>query len=244
VTGTRTWILLASVVAVAVAVGVVLRGAFPLEVSGYPLPTSAGDGCRGVGVDSLILHGKLVGSAADVWANDDVAIEWPAGYKAQFAPSLVVVDRQGTVRGREGDEMATLDPWHGQIVCPYRQIVGDAFGPIVVAVILPDPPLPTPEGSRPCSAIVADVTLSLAILRADVAAMVGGATDAASRNQLGNDAGRTLNELNAHPDCSSPAALATWRVDLGYLQAPWVPNFSRSKAFENLNELVVTPLHA
>src|SRR5947199_264222 len=87
----------------------------PSAAPGYSLPTSVGEGCRGVGVDSLILHGKLVTGAAEVWANDRIPIQWPAGYEARFDPLLVIVDAQGTVRGREGEEMVTADPWHGQV---------------------------------------------------------------------------------------------------------------------------------
>jgi hypothetical protein len=157
---------------------------------GYPLPTSAGDGCRGVGVDSLILHGKLVAGTAEVWANDNIQIEWPPGYQARFDPSLLIVDAQGAVRGREGEEMATVDPWHGQLLCAYHQIAGDTYGPLRVTVYLPNPPLPTPEGARPCSAVTADLTAALGILERDVAAMVGGATDGATRNQLSTDGGK------------------------------------------------------
>ncbi len=228
--------------AVALAIALSACTATPSEAPGYPLPTSVGDTCAGVGIDSLILHGKLVAGAAEIWANDNIAIQWPAGYRARFDPALVIVDAQGIVRGREGEEMATVDPWHGQIVCPYNSIVAGDLGPLVVAIYLPFPPLPTPEGSRPCSAVSADLTSGLSILEADLAAMVGGATDGATRNQLATDGGRTLNELDRHPDCYSDATLAVWRADLDYLAHPWLPIFTHVKAIHDLDELQRTPL--
>jgi hypothetical protein len=210
---------------------------------GYSLPTSVGEGCRGVGVDSLILHGKLVDGAAEVWANDHTPIQWPAGYEARFDPLLVIVDAQDTVRGREGEEMVTVDPWHGQVVCPYDRQDGDAVGSLLVAVSLPNPPLPTPEGSRPCSAVRAELTAALPILGTDLAAMVGGATDGATRNQLASDAYRTLEELDRHPDCYAEATMTVWRADLDYLGHPWLPSFTRVKASAHLDELLKTPFH-
>lgn len=208
----------------------------------YPLPTSPGDSCAGVGVASLILHGRLVDGVAQVWANDDIAIRWPIGYRARFEPTLVVVDARGVIRGREGEEMATAEPWHGQYVCPEHSPSDVGFGPLVVTIYLLSPPPPTPEGSRPCSAVTADLRAALATLRADAEAMVGGATDGATRNRLASDASQTLDELNRHPDCYPAARLAVWQADLGYLSEPWRPNFRRVDALQRVTELEGTPL--
>lgn len=215
----------------------------PSDDPGYPLPTANGGfTCFGVPVASLILHGKLVSGTAEVWANDDVPIRWPPGYRARFDPSLVIVDATGTVRGREGEEMMTADPWHGQLVCPEHQNVAGESGALIVSIGLLNPPPPTPEGSRPCSAVIADLTSALPILRTDLAAMVGGATDGATRNQLSNDGARTLDLLERHSDCYPDARLTVWRADLEYLAHAWLPNFTHVEASRRLDELQRTPL--
>ena len=73
--------------------------------------------CEEMGVDRLILHGRVIDGVAKTWANEHTSIYWPPGYTAQFAPDLAVLDPGGHVRAREGDDMAATRPWHGLSVC-------------------------------------------------------------------------------------------------------------------------------
>ena len=210
---------------------------------GFPLPTTGGGNiCAGVNADSLILHGKLADGIAEVWANDDTAIYWPAGYRATFDPSLVIVDGDGVTRGREGEEMAGTDPWHGQLICPQYSIVGDVFGPLIVTITLPNPPLPTPEGSRPCPEVMAELVESLPLLRADLNAMVGGATDDETRGKLATDAAHARDALNRHADCYEQTTLDLWAANLDYLASPHHTGFTHAGAAERLDVLQGAPL--
>ena len=69
----------------------------------------AGGACAGVGLDSA-----LRGSATDssvAWLENNLgstprmAVTWPAGYRARFAPALEILDEHGKVVLREGDRI-------------------------------------------------------------------------------------------------------------------------------------------
>jgi hypothetical protein len=73
--------------------------------------------CLGIGSGALVLHGRVENEVVTTWANDHLHVYWPSGYSARFEPDLIVIDRTGAVRGREGDDMAATYPWHDLYVC-------------------------------------------------------------------------------------------------------------------------------
>jgi hypothetical protein len=90
----------------------------------YPLPTRdpALTACGGVGMVSLVLHGSLSSGVARTWTADwhgsESTVYWPPGYVARFDPGLVVLDRSGAVRAREGDDLLSTGPTHELFACP------------------------------------------------------------------------------------------------------------------------------
>jgi hypothetical protein len=80
----------------------------PLPSSGvaWPSPPASPPACAGVGLDA-ILHGNQADPAV-TWLEDRagggrIAIKWPPGFRARFAPALEVIDLTGQVVHREGD---------------------------------------------------------------------------------------------------------------------------------------------
>jgi hypothetical protein len=78
-----------------------LPGSFP-----WPSPPATPPACAGVGLDA-ILHGDPADPAV-TWLDDRAGggrleVTWPVGFRARFAPRLVVVDPTGRVVHRDGD---------------------------------------------------------------------------------------------------------------------------------------------
>jgi hypothetical protein len=90
--------------------------------------------------------------------------------------------------------------------------------------------------------VTSDLAKAFSTLENDLGAMVGGATDGATRNHLATDAGATLNELSRHPHCYATATDTVWEGDLDYLAHPWLPTFTHAEAARRLAELLDTPL--
>ena len=107
----------------------------------YALPDGlVGNTCAGVGTGPLILHGRLVDGVAEAWAGDAITIRWPSGYVARFEPDLIVLDADGVVRGREGEDMTADAPWHDQLVCPFAQVdANGGLGALAIDVFPPSP---------------------------------------------------------------------------------------------------------
>jgi hypothetical protein len=210
--------------------GALLFGALLLvgcTTESFKLPTVAAVGCRGIG-----LSGTLTGDPKDprvawlVYDGQRRDVVFPSGYTARFDPQLEILDGSGQIVGRAGDQVTG-----GCVTGP------DANGPPLIV------PRPTPTAdSRPCAAVSAALTAALPSLQADVAAMVGGATDAATRSQLAADASRTLELLDGRSECYADATLTIWRADLDYLAQPWRPTFTHAEATRRLAEVQNTPL--
>jgi hypothetical protein len=81
--------------------------AFQLRASAFwPRPPATRPPCGGVGLDAILRGNRS--DPAVVWLQDRstgrrIDVSWPAGFRAQFAPALVVIDREGQVILREGD---------------------------------------------------------------------------------------------------------------------------------------------
>ena len=69
--------------------------------------------CAGVGFVDSVLRGAP-SSADPVWIEPiaspsaKVAVRWPAGFRARFAPTLELLDGTGAVVAREGDTLTKL----------------------------------------------------------------------------------------------------------------------------------------
>ena len=83
-------------------------------MSGVP-PEGAGQNflCAGGGFSDSVLHGSV--SAVDpVWIepiaspSGKVAVRWPGGFRARFAPTLELFDPTGVLIAREGDILTGL----------------------------------------------------------------------------------------------------------------------------------------
>lgn len=80
---------------------IALPGTFP-----WSTPPATPPPCAGVGLDA-VLHGDATDPAV-TWLGDRIGdgrieVTWPVGFRARFAPDLVVVDPAGRIVHREGD---------------------------------------------------------------------------------------------------------------------------------------------
>ena len=75
--------------------------------------------CGMSGYDDAVLHGSL-SSADPVWLEAvarpglKIAVRWPAGFRARFAPKLELIDPGGTVVARDGDVLTLIGTGPGQ----------------------------------------------------------------------------------------------------------------------------------
>ena len=76
------------------------------EVSVVTTNSLAGGACAGVGLDAVLrgaANDKRVAWLENHMGGGDLAIVWPAGYRARFTPTLEILDEHGSVVLRDGD---------------------------------------------------------------------------------------------------------------------------------------------